>query len=530
MEADGDGRGEVADAALRAAITVISDGGLVLASAEGVGRCVVASEPLQRGALLRDRTLFVGTSRGESLLRAAGRAAPTELEGDAGEVAELDLAAAVAEGLLQGPTAAERDALAAVLLQEAPGVGVAVVRRLYGMLREPLKAALPLERLEECWRAFPLNWHHLNVAPLSGSLLAETPEGPAALALRRLAVAGLFVIGSIMEHSCRPNMGMHWEAGELRFVALRPVAAGERVSQSYLDLAGLALPAAGRRALLRSGWRFSCRCARCVEELAAGAGGVPDGGGSTPATLAKAHEPRPTAPFEAPVLRRLQVAMRALRTEDGGRAMQECRVALRDALSMGREVHGFVEQTSLQLLLYAALIGSLEEAEEFARQCSEFFGESSEWTAAARLLEQGPVAFLGRLMRDAEAEAGRLGLRLTAHRPPGGAGVAEAQGVLRELCREVLCGEARWVRPPCSWAYVPCLPPSLLSAEVAERSGQAGAGAEAPPATGPRRTSRFREQRRALRGGGAEPPGAGMGAATAGTEVATKAWNMEAMD
>lgn len=74
--------------------------------------------------------------------------------------------------------------------------------------------------------------------------------------------AALFVLGSKAAHSCRPNTLYTSRDGVLRYIATRPIAAGEAVTFSYINLHGL--PRKMRRSQLISEKHFHCCCERCV--------------------------------------------------------------------------------------------------------------------------------------------------------------------------------------------------------------------------------------------------------------------------
>ena len=98
-------------------------------------------------------------------------------------------------------------------------------------------------------------------------------------------VHGLYAFGSLFNHSCAPNVTViskeafcrlngrpyhvEREGGNVVFLALRDIAAGERLTTSYV--AGErreALSVTQRRELLREQFSFVCGCARCVDEEA----------------------------------------------------------------------------------------------------------------------------------------------------------------------------------------------------------------------------------------------------------------------
>jgi len=100
---------------------------------------------------------------------------------------------------------------------------------------------------------------------------------------------------SRLNHSCSPNIlrGPGKLPWTLEARALRPIAAGEELTVSYVDAESLWKPTSERRELLRKRWQFVCNCERCAAPdrtrafacpagPACGSGGVvyaaPDGG------------------------------------------------------------------------------------------------------------------------------------------------------------------------------------------------------------------------------------------------------------
>jgi hypothetical protein len=95
-------------------------------------------------------------------------------------------------------------------------------------------------------------------------------------------LSAYFVLGSLFNHSCAPNVAYSrcaWEEGQeaprMRFVAARGIARGEEAVHSYIESSA---GAEARRKKLLLTYRFRCGCSRCVEEvgaLAAGGSGDP---------------------------------------------------------------------------------------------------------------------------------------------------------------------------------------------------------------------------------------------------------------
>ena len=65
---------------------------------------------------------------------------------------------------------------------------------------------------------------------------------------------------SFLNHSCSPNAAAEVRDGMLHVMALRPVARGEELTISYVDVR---LPFQERRRILRDHYQFECRCPRC---------------------------------------------------------------------------------------------------------------------------------------------------------------------------------------------------------------------------------------------------------------------------
>lgn len=81
------------------------------------------------------------------------------------------------------------------------------------------------------------------------------------------------IIPSQLTHSCTPSARPTFPKGtyELHLVASRSITKGEELTMAYVEVARVPGESAEqcwarRRAQLVDGWRFVCRCARCVEE------------------------------------------------------------------------------------------------------------------------------------------------------------------------------------------------------------------------------------------------------------------------
>ena len=76
----------------------------------------------------------------------------------------------------------------------------------------------------------------------------------------RASGCGLWILPSLINHSCCPNTRINI-IGDFMFVRnMRPVAKGEEISVSYVDIN---LPMAERAAKISAGWGFTCACERC---------------------------------------------------------------------------------------------------------------------------------------------------------------------------------------------------------------------------------------------------------------------------
>lgn len=76
----------------------------------------------------------------------------------------------------------------------------------------------------------------------------------------------LLLTTSRVNHSCSPNAlrGPGAEAGTVEVRAIRPLAAGEEISISYVDEEVLMSPMPARRERLFGRWQFQCQCKRCA--------------------------------------------------------------------------------------------------------------------------------------------------------------------------------------------------------------------------------------------------------------------------
>ncbi|CAM9507598.1 unnamed protein product [Ectocarpus sp. 4 AP-2014] len=82
--------------------------------------------------------------------------------------------------------------------------------------------------------------------------------------LKHATVAvGLYLVASMMNHSCRPNALASFHGGEMRVVATRAIERGELVTISYGPLASKVSSASERQAYLSRAYFFRCECIAC---------------------------------------------------------------------------------------------------------------------------------------------------------------------------------------------------------------------------------------------------------------------------
>jgi SET and MYND domain-containing protein len=67
----------------------------------------------------------------------------------------------------------------------------------------------------------------------------------------------LDLVGAFMNHSCDPNVFAFFENSQLRVRSLKPIQAGDEITQTYVDVqAGVMM----RGEMLRSQYFFTCGC------------------------------------------------------------------------------------------------------------------------------------------------------------------------------------------------------------------------------------------------------------------------------
>ncbi|KAF4601780.1 hypothetical protein EYR40_004980 [Pleurotus pulmonarius] len=84
---------------------------------------------------------------------------------------------------------------------------------------------------------------------------------------------GLYIVSAYLMHSCAPNARPSFSNGtaELHLIANKPIKKGDEISVAYVDITQhegeSAVDArARRRKELARGWRFACKCSKCVAE------------------------------------------------------------------------------------------------------------------------------------------------------------------------------------------------------------------------------------------------------------------------
>ena len=86
---------------------------------------------------------------------------------------------------------------------------------------------------------------------------------PQKFVLEDLAAQALFLRGSMGNHSCRPNTSFSTDSGCLELTAVRPIADGEEITYSYVQIMGQCTEE--RRAELLDTKGFLCTCPKCLE-------------------------------------------------------------------------------------------------------------------------------------------------------------------------------------------------------------------------------------------------------------------------
>ena len=76
----------------------------------------------------------------------------------------------------------------------------------------------------------------------------------------------LFLAGSIVAHSCNPNMSYNCSSGKLIYRATQMITAGDLLTFRYIGENQLRMPTIIRREHLFQSKQFWCRCERCLQD------------------------------------------------------------------------------------------------------------------------------------------------------------------------------------------------------------------------------------------------------------------------
>lgn len=87
--------------------------------------------------------------------------------------------------------------------------------------------------------------------------------------------AGVYPLAALANHHCRPNSCKVFQGSRLLMRTVRPVAEGEELCHSYIDLAALHHDLRSRRAALLQRYFFLCQCSHCKQQEQQSAGGGP---------------------------------------------------------------------------------------------------------------------------------------------------------------------------------------------------------------------------------------------------------------
>jgi hypothetical protein len=71
--------------------------------------------------------------------------------------------------------------------------------------------------------------------------------------------------GTLLNHSCNPNVTFNVENGFMVFKTNRNIKAGEELCDNYIDPT---LPIALRKSMLKKRYGFECMCTKCLNEMA----------------------------------------------------------------------------------------------------------------------------------------------------------------------------------------------------------------------------------------------------------------------
>ncbi|KAK9840825.1 hypothetical protein WJX81_007492 [Elliptochloris bilobata] len=114
--------------------------------------------------------------------------------------------------------------------------------------------------------SFRIDTTRTPTASQSLAALAAAAVAGASGAGSRATGSALYLLGSLFNHSCVPNLDVLFPVGNgtLRLRAARAIPAGEQLCIAYLDVN---LPMERRQDKLHFGYGFYCTCPRCLEEL-----------------------------------------------------------------------------------------------------------------------------------------------------------------------------------------------------------------------------------------------------------------------
>eukprot|EP00928_Gymnodinium_smaydae_P045016 TRINITY_DN30051_c0_g1_i2.p1 TRINITY_DN30051_c0_g1~~TRINITY_DN30051_c0_g1_i2.p1 ORF type:complete len:343 (+),score=54.85 TRINITY_DN30051_c0_g1_i2:651-1679(+) len=315
-----------------------------------------------------------------------------------------------------------------------------MVRRWHGRWRSEI-GRVPVETVEAAWRHVVPNWRQLT-ASLPRGCVIEDDRGKLQVALGHETICGLWLLMALCEHSCDPNCALVHDGRDLSFVVLRPIAQGEPVTTSYLNLQGLAQQSGPRREGLSRSWGFSCECSRCLKDLAA------DRSQEASRSAAARRSPAQV------LLERCQAPPRQGDDEeeyatfcDGVEAL--CRLA--------RKLHGGAQEPAgRSLSLLSAVFAPRGERRD--RACAELRaisstlcgGEASAEAQWAELLARDPAAILRRAVLEATSDTDAVARALSSDTMDlDGSPVDE----LRELYRRYLVSRS-WPRRRFGGTYV----------------------------------------------------------------------------
>ncbi|CAN0542859.1 unnamed protein product, partial [Ectocarpus sp. 12 AP-2014] len=103
-----------------------------------------------------------------------------------------------------------------------------------------------------------------NAFTVSSLRCSDPRAGQNVRPLKHATVAvGLYLVASMINHSCCPNALASFHGGEMRVVATRAIERGEPVTISYGPLASKVGKPTRRQAYLSRAYFFRCECIAC---------------------------------------------------------------------------------------------------------------------------------------------------------------------------------------------------------------------------------------------------------------------------